>query len=59
MIYEYKCNQCNTNLEIERSITEEERAPICTHCYGTMSRVWNAPPITFNGVGFYTTDKGN
>lgn len=57
MIYQYKCNVCNTEIEIERGIKEPERVPTCIDCHGTMSRVWNSPAITFNGAGFYTTDK--
>ena len=57
MIYQYKCNACNTQVEVERSIRDEERAPICMDCHGTMSRVWNSPAITFNGAGFYSTDN--
>ena len=57
MIYQYKCNQCNTELEVERGITEEERAPACIDCHGTMSRVWSAPHIEFRGRCFYSTDK--
>lgn len=57
MIYQYKCNQCNTELEVERSIKDEERAPVCIDCHGTMARIWNSPAITFNGPGFYSTDN--
>jgi len=57
MRYQYKCNQCNSELEVERSITEEERAPICMDCHATMSRVWSAPAIEFRGRGWYSTDK--
>ena len=57
MIYQYKCNQCNTEIEVERSIRDEERAPTCIDCHGTMSRVWNAPAIEFKGRGWYSTDK--
>ena len=57
MIYQYKCNQCNTELEVERSIHDEERAPTCIDCHGTMARVWNSPGIEFKGRGFYVNDK--
>ena len=56
MIYQYKCNQCNTEIEIERGINEPERSPSCMDCHGTMARVWNTPAITFRGKGFYSTD---
>lgn len=57
MIYQYKCNQCNTEIEVERSIHDPERAPTCIDCHGTMARVWNSPAITFNGPGFYVNDS--
>lgn len=57
MRYQYKCNACNTELEVERSITEEERAPVCMDCHNTMSRVWSSPAISFKSPGFYSTDK--
>lgn len=57
MIYQYKCNACNTELEVERSINDPERAPVCIDCHETMSRIWNSPAITFVGKGFYTNDK--
>lgn len=57
MIYQYKCNSCKTELEVERAITDPERAPTCIDCHNTMSRVWTAPAITFSGPGFYTTDS--
>jgi putative FmdB family regulatory protein len=56
MIYQYKC-KCGSEIEIERSIHEEALAPLCIDCHETMSRVWTSPAITFNGKGFYTTDK--
>lgn len=57
MRYQYKCNQCNSELEVERSMQDEERAPICMDCHATMSRVWSAPAIEFKGKGWYSTDK--
>lgn len=57
MIYQYKCNACNTQIEIERGINEPERSPACMDCHGTMARVWNTPAITFRGKGFYSTDN--
>lgn len=57
MIYQYKCNACNTELEVERSIHEEALSPTCIDCHATMSRVWTTPAIEFKGRGFYSTDK--
>ena len=54
MIYAFTCD-CGSTREIEQSIHSEIIAPICTDCYGSMSRVWSSPGITFKGGGFYST----
>ena len=56
MIYSYKC-ACGSTLEVERSIHDDAMAPMCMDCHATMQRTWDAPPITFRGKGFYTTDN--
>jgi putative FmdB family regulatory protein len=50
--YDYKCNTCGGEQEIERSIGDSTE-PIC--CQTTMSRVWSAVAVKFNGTGFYST----
>jgi putative FmdB family regulatory protein len=57
MIYDYKCDQCKTELSVERSIHAEANAPTCFDCHVPMNRVFSSPAITFNGPGFYTTDN--
>ena len=56
MNYDYKCEKCNSELTVERSIHAEASDPMCFNCHETMSRVWSSPPVTFNGKGFYSTD---
>ena len=56
MIYGYVC-KCGSAIQIERSIHEEVIAPTCYDCHETMARVWDTPPITFKGAGFYSTDN--
>lgn len=56
MNYDYKCEKCNSELTIERSIHAEASDPMCFNCHQTMSRVWSSPPVTFSGTGFYSTD---
>jgi putative FmdB family regulatory protein len=55
MTYEYKCDKCGNVYTIERSIHEEEVAPICVGCRQSMSRVWSSPGVAFKGSGFYST----
>ena len=57
MIYEFKCPHCHISLYLERSIHDEVGAPKCPDCKADGIRVWNAPPITFKGKGFYSTDN--
>jgi predicted nucleic acid-binding Zn ribbon protein len=33
-------------------------SPTCDNCNGTLTRVYSVPVVTFNGSGFYSTDKG-
>ena len=53
--YDYKCDEDNFELTISRGMTEDEIVPMCDTCNGPMSRVYSAPPVKFNGSGFYST----
>ena len=55
MIYEYRCALCNEIKIVERSIREDEIVPTCCGMYA--QRIYNPPPIKFNGAGFYSTDN--
>lgn len=50
--YDYKCNECGGTQEVDRSFGDNTE-PIC--CQTTMTRIWSAPAIKFNGTGFYST----
>jgi putative FmdB family regulatory protein len=49
--YDYKCENCSSVIEIERSF-DEESVPVCTSCNTSMSRVWQATPAVFKGGGW-------
>jgi putative FmdB family regulatory protein len=49
--YDYKCNNCSSEIEITRSF-DEDIEPMCTGCNSTMSRVWQATPAVFRGGGW-------
>lgn len=51
-IYQYKCLECNTIKEIERSIHSEASTPICDECIQLMSRVWTDTAVAFKGDGW-------
>jgi putative FmdB family regulatory protein len=57
-IYEYKCKQCNAEITISRGIAEKEEVPRCLACGISYNRVYSNVGVTFNGGGFYSTDKG-
>ena len=49
--YDYKCNNCNSQVEVTRSF-DQDGDPMCTGCNSTMSRVWQATPAIFRGGGW-------
>jgi len=49
--YEFKCDKCNSTVELHRSF-DEEGVPTCTTCNSSMSRVWQAIPAHFKGGGW-------
>jgi putative FmdB family regulatory protein len=55
-LYDYRCATCGKVTEIRHGFNDAHTEP-CSHCGGTLSRVFNAAPIIFNGSGFYKTDS--
>jgi predicted nucleic acid-binding Zn ribbon protein len=53
--YEYKCDGDGYLITITRGMTEDEIIPYCDKCNEPMSRMYSAPPVKFNGSGFYST----
>lgn len=56
-IYSYSCPDCNITQDKVRGISEPEPRYECEVCGSVMFRIYNAPGVTFNGSGFYSTDK--
>lgn len=56
-VYEYKCDKCKIEFKETRSITTPQELINCPHCDTVLMRVFNVPVVTFNGTGFYATDK--
>jgi putative FmdB family regulatory protein len=50
--YEYKCPDCPMTITIIRSVEAEEHKPGCANCAKTMVRIFDAPPIRFEGKGW-------
>lgn len=57
-IYEYKCKSCDASVTINRGIADKEEVPVCSACNLSFIRVYSSIGVTFNGGGFYSTDKG-
>jgi putative FmdB family regulatory protein len=56
MMYDYRCPDCNTDITVERKITDEVLTPSCFDCHIPMIRKWDAPTITFKGTGWGKDD---
>jgi putative FmdB family regulatory protein len=55
--YEYICQLCDVTYEETRGISENSKMIECIECGELLKRVFSTPTITFNGSGFYATDK--
>ena len=56
-LYEYQCKSCQHSVTVTRGISEKEEVPVCSTCNISFSRVYSSVGVTFNGRGFYSTDK--
>ena len=57
-VYEYRCGDCNAPYVKVRGITEPEPEYFCDNCNKKLVRIYSSVGVTFNGGGFYSTDKG-
>lgn len=55
--YDYRCALCATTVTHTYSITEKPSTVSCQGCGSAMNQVYSVPVVTFNGNGFYSTDK--
>jgi putative FmdB family regulatory protein len=55
--YPYQCvaENCETSIEVVRSIHAKEVIPVCPTCGYQLVRVFEATPVRFIGGGFYST----
>lgn len=56
-IYEYKCKACNIKTNINKSVSDLDKKELCKTCNAVLNRVYSSIGVTFNGSGFYSTDK--
>ncbi|MBF0555765.1 MAG: zinc ribbon domain-containing protein [Nitrospirae bacterium] len=54
-IYEYKCNQCDADMEVVQKITD---APLkeCPNCGGQLRKLISSTSFILKGSGWYVTD---
>jgi putative FmdB family regulatory protein len=50
--YDYKCKTCDLKMSVIRKIDEKERTPLCANCVKDLVRVYDAPAVTFMGIGW-------
>lgn len=57
-LYEYKCTTCDSKVVKSRGMSEADPGYKCDTCNSDLSRVYSSSiSVTFNGSGFYSTDK--
>lgn len=55
--YTYKCMTCEVIYEQIRAMTAPESIVVCDACGKVTKRIYNIGAVSFNGSGFYSTDK--
>lgn len=56
--YEYKCPECDTQVVKSRGMSDPDPGYSCEACNSELIRVYSSSiSVTFNGSGFYSTDK--
>lgn len=56
-IYDYDCPICQSRYSETRGITEDQKKTDCDNCKVPLIRRFGISAVTFNGEGFYSTDK--
>lgn len=55
--YTYSCKECDIITVVTRNMSDNEVFPECSKCNAPMVRSYTWGGTTFNGPGFYTSDK--
>lgn len=55
--YQYKCTECGIETVRVRGIHEDAPDLFCEECNSSLKRIYSNIGVTFNGSGFYSTDK--
>ncbi len=54
--YDFKCTVCGSVCSVFLSM-DDESVPRCVGCGGVTVRVYGLGGVSFNGSGFYSSDK--
>jgi putative FmdB family regulatory protein len=54
--YQYACTTCGEQVEAVQKFTDDPLT-VCTHCGGSLRKVFSPVGIVFKGSGFYRTDS--
>jgi len=54
--YEYACTSCGQHVEVVQSFSDEPLTT-CSHCGGSLRKVFGTIGIVLKGSGFYKTDS--
>ncbi len=54
-VYEYRCEKCGREFEIEQKITESPKKR-CPKCGGKVTRLISNTSFVLKGTGWYVTD---
>lgn len=54
--YQYRCQDCSSELEVVQKFTDEPLTR-CPTCDGALRKVYSAVGVVFKGSGFYATDS--
>ncbi len=46
MTYEYRCDKCNSNLVIDKSMSDSSRKEFCKECKNKLTRIFSIPSIS-------------
>ena len=59
MLYEYRCQECNTIFEIRMPISCTMVSPVtCPNCHSDkVKKLYNSIGVIFKGKGFYQNDS--
>lgn len=55
--YDFMCNKCGQEYEVQLPMSEHDNPPDCKFCEGRLVRIWSAPNVIYADEDF-TQFKG-